>query len=303
VHGGLAGRRSRLAHIDHGDGEAAGQALAQAVAGTGDLDRREPERHLGLARLAAGLSGQAERGAAGDRQGVDPRKQLAAVRQRPVVGGAHQQVRAWRPHGEGLEDVVLPVADRRQPRRRTADLGRAGRRVQPAPALLLGDRPAFSAIGLHRRSAFLPCVRLRKVACVQPQDRPARRVHRQRRVQIEPPAAPRADHGGVLDRQHVQARAALRRPRARLGHHRLRRHRRVAQQPRQADLPGPVAAQRAAPAPAARPSPPGGHAERPPFFQAAVPKPPQRHLHNRRADQYEFRLDRIEISLLGKFPS
>src|SRR5215207_6820097 len=184
-----------------------------------------------------------------------------------VLGGPHQKLRRGRPEREGREDVALAIGDHRDPRRLGPDLRRPPGAVEPAPALLLGQRPTAPG-----RPA--PSVARQEAGVHQSEDRAVVLIHRQNRVQIKAAAALRGHDRGVLDRQDRPAGAASRRPRRRLGRHLLDRHRRVAQEAGQTDLPGP-----------ARPEPPDPNAAPARLDQtsvqerAAVAKPPQRKLH------------------------
>ena len=101
--------------------------------------------------------------------------------------------------------------------------------------------PAFGP-GLEHQRAAGRAQHLLPHHLIRPQ---VRRVHNH-------PLLVHPKRRSVLDRQHMPAAALLhpdRRSGRRLGDHRLRRHRRVAQKPRQADLSGPAAAQGAHPHP------------------------------------------------------
>jgi hypothetical protein len=164
------------------------------------------------------------------------RKQPAVVAEAAVLRRAHQQLHAVRTKGEGLVDVAFAVRHHGDPPCAGADRGGLVGALQPAEALLL----------LHRQGSplrFAPAGALQELAVHQAQDRPVPRVQRHHRMQVVSPAALRADHRRVLDHQNIAALAALRRLPARLSRHLLRRHRAVAQKPRQPDFPGPIPAQ------------------------------------------------------------
>jgi len=99
-------------------------------------------------------------------------------------------------------------------------------------------------------------------------------VHHNDRMQVKTPAASGTDHGGVLDRQHMAARAPLRRAAGSLGRHRLGRHRLVAQQPGQTDLPGPIASKPTDPNPSPSRRHQTGMQEGPPFSRRRSPNRP-----------------------------
>src|SRR5215204_3977073 len=226
-----------------------------------------------------GFAGSLSRARPSLGESVRPPEQPPAVAEAAVLGGPHQKLRRGRPEREGREDVALAIGDHRDPRRLGPDLRRPPGAVEPAPALLLGQRPRAPG-----RPA--PGVARQEAGVHQSEDRAVVLIHRQNRVQIKAAAALRGHDRGVLDRQDRPAGAASRRPRRRLGRHLLDRHRRVAQEAGQTDLPGP-----------ARPEPPDPNAaparldqtsvqERPPFpgggrqtapAKAPSPDPPSSH--------------------------
>ena len=203
-------------------------------------------------------------------ESVRPPEQPPAVAEAAVLGGPHQQAPS-RPAG-----ARRPRRCRSRGRRSTVtraafgpDLRRPSGAVEPAPALLA--RPAAESrrpTGAQRRAPGS--------GVHQSEDRASSSSHRRNRVQIKAAAALRGHDRRVLDRQDRPAGAAPRRPRRRLGRHLLDRHRRVAQEAGQTDLPGPARPEPPELGRRARPSRPDERAGTPPFFQAAVAKPPQR---------------------------
>src|SRR3954464_10346015 len=175
-----------------------------------ELDGHEADRHERLAGGAAGLCRQPQPGPSALGESVRPPEQPPAVAEAAVLGGPHHKLRRGRPEREGREDVALAIGDHRDPRRLGPDLRRPPGAVEPAPALLLGQRPRAP-----RRPA--PSVARQEAGVHQSEDRAVALIHRQNRVQIKAAAALRGHDRGVLDRQNRPAGAAPRRPRRRLG--------------------------------------------------------------------------------------
>jgi hypothetical protein len=163
----------------------------------------------------------------------DVRRQFPAVRQRPVVHGAHQNVDMGRALRKQRRDIRLAVGDHADPRR-TLDPARTHRSGQPARTLLLAEGAMVTA-------GRLAVAALQKLRVQHPQHGAVRRIHGDHRVQIAAPAPRRPRHGRVLDRQHLTPGAGRRTARKGRVHHLAQAHRRVAKKPRDPDLAGPVA--------------------------------------------------------------
>ena len=131
-----------------------------------------------------------------------------ALRQRPVVSGAHQKVGALRPPGEGAVQVALLIGDHRNLSRHTAERGRCRLRPgDPAQALLLVHGPAMARRDLAGRPA--PDLRIQ-----QTQNRLVGGIHRRNRMHEEARLNPVAART-----QPVPARGAGKAQRARVLHH------------------------------------------------------------------------------------
>ena len=156
--------------------------------------------------------------------------------------GAHHQVDMCRPVGEELDHVGLPVGHHRHPRR-AAQVPRPPRRFQPADALAALEGPLQAA----RPAALGP---LQELRVQRAEHGTARRVDGDHRVQEAALATGRAaGRRRVLHREDVPPGAGgLRAPEGRC-HHLPDRHRRIAQEPGEADLAGPVPAKATHPHP------------------------------------------------------
>ena len=205
----LARRRIDLAHVNEVEDDALRQAGPHPVRWSRELDGHEADRHERLAGGAAGLCRPPQPGPSALGESVRPPEQPPAVAEAAVLGGPHHKLRRGRPEREGREDVALAIGDHRDPRRLGPDLRRPPGAVEPAPALLLGQRPRAP-----RRPA--PSVARQEAGVHQSEDRAVALIHRQNRVQIKAAAALRGHDRRVLDRQNGPAGAARRRSRRRL---------------------------------------------------------------------------------------
>ena len=189
----LARRRIDLAHVDEVQDDALRQAGPHPVRWPRELDGHEADRHERLAGGAAGLCRQPQpRPSALGRASARPNSRPPSPRLRSWA--ARTTSSSWPAGARRPRRCRSAIGDHRDPRRLGPDLRRPPGAVEPAPALLLGQRPRAP-----RRPA--PGVARQEAGVHQSEDRAVVLIHRQNRVQIKAAAALRGHDRRVLDRQ------------------------------------------------------------------------------------------------------
>ena len=182
---------------------------------------------------------------------TDCLKQLPAIVKRPVLRRPHQEMGPLAALGEEPVDVTLAVGNHGHHVSPVQHIGGGVQPVQPALRFLVLQRPGLAV--RHLASGAVHYLRTRK-----PDDAAMLGIHRDQRMQEQPDVraiAHRAeallaphmglevDLAGILDGQHMPARRAQARGAGRRLDHLPHRHRVIMQEPPEAHLAPPVAAE------------------------------------------------------------